>query len=68
MKEECIVKNGNELCTNGTDTYHEWNMKFAEGCPYCWRLNKNYVKKLTLEERVERLESIIGTGATHISK
>jgi hypothetical protein len=25
MEEKCIVKNGNELCTNGIHTYHEWN-------------------------------------------
>jgi hypothetical protein len=34
--EKCMSPKGNEVCTDGRYTYHEWNEKFSErGCPYC---------------------------------
>lgn len=34
-KEECPYSKGNALCTNGKDTYHEWNVNIAGSCPFC---------------------------------
>lgn len=33
--EKCPDSRGNELCTNGKDTYHEYNTKYASGCTFC---------------------------------
>ena len=34
--EKCMSPKGNEVCTDGRYTYHEWNEKFSKrGCPYC---------------------------------
>lgn len=31
----CPDPRGNELCSNGIDTYHDWNMHYHNGCYYC---------------------------------
>jgi hypothetical protein len=35
----CPNPKGNELCTNGKDTYHNWN-RFRGGCTFCKLLEK----------------------------
>ena len=31
----CPDKRGNELCTDGKHTYHEWNITHGDGCNFC---------------------------------
>lgn len=33
--ERCTDPKGNEICTNGKDTYHNFNMKNFNGCNFC---------------------------------
>jgi hypothetical protein len=37
----CPDERGNDLCSNGIDTYHDWNVKRDVGCYYCGK--KNYI-------------------------
>lgn len=37
---KCTDKRGNELCTNGKDTYHEWNSRVGS-CNFCWYSENN---------------------------
>lgn len=31
----CPDPQGNQLCSNGIDTYHDWNMHYHNNCYYC---------------------------------
>lgn len=44
-KENCPDPRGNEICTNRRDTYHEWNVKYSGGCPFCREGLKEYEDK-----------------------
>lgn len=35
MKTHCPDPKGNEICTNGKDTYHEFNMREFGCCNFC---------------------------------
>lgn len=35
LSKKCIDPQGNALCTNGEDTYHEWNVRHSDECFYC---------------------------------
>jgi hypothetical protein len=31
----CLYPQGNQLCTNGKDTYHQWNTTHGASCTFC---------------------------------
>lgn len=60
---KCRVPEGNIVCTNGVDTYHEWNIKYNGKCWHCnGRLLNLYIpeKKAWCEMEAVLLGIIIG--------
>jgi hypothetical protein len=35
MQNICFNPKGNELCTDGKHTYHQWNTKHSSACYHC---------------------------------
>lgn len=51
-KERCPANGGNEICTNGKDTYHKWNVENSDaGCNFCGKKKMNNQPERCCEER-----------------
>lgn len=52
---EVIEENGesscHNICTNGKDTYHQWNMKYAGQCSQCGTYKLKRKKKINASHR-----------------
>lgn len=64
--EKCKVEKGNEICTDGIYSYHEWNIRFGPGCNFCGHSKKKIIRKtdrnkpreVIFEEAIQRMKAV----------
>lgn len=58
-KTRCSDPRGNEICTDGRTTYHNWNVTYGSRCEFCKQTNPDYENEYCECERCTNCGKLI---------